>query len=202
MSVDLTARTATNFDRRAYVGHEPQQLQVGFERVQLLDHAVQDAVPTATDHDQRLPVQPTEQRQVPHDTELGEGARTAGQYDVRGAQFDHFVDALEQGRGLQLLVEVRVRGAREVSGEQLDGYADHMATDEFRHALDELLSTDKTTAIMCAEAVPWRCHRNLVSDELVRRGHEVIHILNFGSRKKHEISPFAHDAGGYLVYGN
>lgn len=84
---------------------------------------------------------------------------------------------------------------------QFRGYADHMATAEFREALDRLPATDKTLAIMCAEAVPWRCHRNLVSDELLRRGHEVVHILGFGSRKRHEMNPMAHDAGGYLVYG-
>jgi uncharacterized protein (DUF488 family) len=79
-------------------------------------------------------------------------------------------------------------------------YADYMATPAFRTALDALLESDQTTAIMCAEAVPWRCHRNFVSDELVRRGHEVVHILNFGSRKKHEISPFARDTGDHLEY--
>ena len=80
------------------------------------------------------------------------------------------------------------------------GYADHMATPEFHRALDALLASEETTAIMCAEAVPWRCHRNLTSDELVRRGWEVIHILNVGSRKRHEISPFAKDAGDHLEY--
>jgi uncharacterized protein (DUF488 family) len=80
------------------------------------------------------------------------------------------------------------------------GYADHMATAGFREAVDRLLQSDKTTAVMCAEAVPWRCHRNFLSDELVRRGHEVVHILNFGSRKRHEISPFARVDGDHLVY--
>jgi uncharacterized protein (DUF488 family) len=84
---------------------------------------------------------------------------------------------------------------------QFRGYADHMATAEFRDALDHLLDDARTTAVMCAEAVPWRCHRNFVADELVRRGHEVVHILNFGSRKKHDLNPMAHDAGGFLVYG-
>lgn len=84
---------------------------------------------------------------------------------------------------------------------QFRAYADHMTTDEFRTGIDRLLNTEKTTAYMCAEAVPWRCHRNFVSDELVRRGHEVVHILNFGSRKRHEISPLARDAGDHLVYG-
>lgn len=84
---------------------------------------------------------------------------------------------------------------------QFRGYADHMATAEFRDGIDRLLITEKAVAIMCAEAVPWRCHRNFVSDELVRRGHEVLHILNFGSRKRHEISPFARVAGDHLIYG-
>src|SRR5436309_7776084 len=74
---------------------------------------------------------------------------------------------------------------------QFRGYADYMATDEFRDAVDRLLDSDQTTAYMCAEAVPWRCHRNLLSDELVRRGVEVIHILGPHSRKNHELSKIA-----------
>jgi uncharacterized protein (DUF488 family) len=83
---------------------------------------------------------------------------------------------------------------------QFRGYADHMATEEFRTALDNLLQSDTTTAIMCAEAVPWRCHRNFVADELVRRGHDVVHILNVGSRKRHELNPMARDVGDHLEY--
>ena len=79
------------------------------------------------------------------------------------------------------------------------GYADYMQTDQFWEGIGRLLELD-SPVIMCAEAVPWRCHRNFVSDELVRRGHEVVHILNFGSRKKHEISPFARDMGDHPEY--
>src|SRR5437868_4029996 len=61
--------------------------------------------------------------------------------------------------------------------EQFRAYADYMATPEFHAAIDALLASEKVTVYMCAEAVPWRCHRNLVSDELVRRGVEVLHIL-------------------------
>src|SRR5712691_1714793 len=61
--------------------------------------------------------------------------------------------------------------------EQFRAYADYMATEEFRNAVDRLIDSDLTTASMCAEAVPWRCHRNLLSDELARRGIEVVHIL-------------------------
>ena len=84
--------------------------------------------------------------------------------------------------------------------EQFRAYADYMATPEFAKALDTLLESDLATAIMCAEAVPWRCHRNLVADELTRRGHEVIHILGPGSSKKHEMNPNAHVVDGHLEY--
>ena len=87
-----------------------------------------------------------------------------------------------------------------LENEQFRAYADHMATPEFRAAVDRLLSGDLTTAYMCAEAVPWRCHRNLLSDELVRRGLDVVHILGLGSRKKHEMSKLASIEGDRLVY--
>jgi len=84
--------------------------------------------------------------------------------------------------------------------EQFRGYADHMNTPEFSEALDRLLASDLPTAIMCAEAVPWRCHRNLVADELTRRGHEVVHILGAGASQKHVMNPLARVAGDHLVY--
>ena len=84
--------------------------------------------------------------------------------------------------------------------EQFRAYADHMASDEFRDAVDSLLASDKITAVMCAEAVPWRCHRNLLADDLVRRGIEVIHILSANSTKSHEMNPNARVAGGHLTY--
>src|ERR1051325_12254493 len=61
--------------------------------------------------------------------------------------------------------------------EQFRGYADYMCTPEFRAAVDRLLDSDRATAVLCAEAVPSRCHRNLLSDCLVRRGIEVVHII-------------------------
>jgi uncharacterized protein (DUF488 family) len=84
--------------------------------------------------------------------------------------------------------------------DQFRGYADHMATSEFQNALDRLLASDLPTAIMCAEAVPWKCHRNLVADELTRRGHEVIHILGPGASQRHVINPVARVVDGHLVY--
>lgn len=84
--------------------------------------------------------------------------------------------------------------------DQFRGYADHMNTREFSEALDRLLASGKSTAIMCAEAFPWRCHRNLVADELTRRGCEVVHILGPGATQKHVINPLARVVGDHLVY--
>jgi uncharacterized protein (DUF488 family) len=84
------------------------------------------------------------------------------------------------------------------------GYADHMETAEFSQALEELirLSRQRRLAVMCAEAVPWRCHRRLISDALVARGLEVLHILAPGRADRHELDPNARveDGGRRLVY--
>jgi uncharacterized protein (DUF488 family) len=86
--------------------------------------------------------------------------------------------------------------------DQFRAYADYMATDEFRDAIETLLTFAKQqrVAIMCAEAVPWRCHRNLVADELTRRGIEVRHIIGAGSVKVHAMNPLAQIEGDHLVY--
>jgi uncharacterized protein (DUF488 family) len=84
--------------------------------------------------------------------------------------------------------------------EQFRAYADYMATDAFREGIDSLLRSPKVTAIMCAEAVPWRCHRNLVSDELLRRGIEVVHILGPGATRPHAMNPNARVEEAHLVY--
>jgi uncharacterized protein (DUF488 family) len=73
------------------------------------------------------------------------------------------------------------------------GYADYMATDEFRSALARLdeQAQHSTTCIMCAEAQWWRCHRRLISDALLVRGWDVLH-LGLGRRPApHELTPFA-----------
>lgn len=84
--------------------------------------------------------------------------------------------------------------------ESFRGYADHMATEPFRTAIETLLNAAPPPAILCAEAVPWRCHRNLIADELTRRGLEVVHILGSDSTKVHTMNPAAVDAGGHLTY--
>jgi uncharacterized protein (DUF488 family) len=59
------------------------------------------------------------------------------------------------------------------------GFADYMTTPEFRRAIDSLLESaaERRTTIMCSEAVPWRCHRSMISDAVLARGWEVVHIL-------------------------
>lgn len=82
------------------------------------------------------------------------------------------------------------------------GYADYMETPEFARALDALIARAKEarTAAMCAEAVPWRCHRGLLSDALVVRGVRVVHILGPGKTQDHALTPFARVKGGRLTY--
>ena len=87
--------------------------------------------------------------------------------------------------------------------EAFRGYADHMETPEFGAALERLMdrAARETVAILCAEAVPWRCHRRLISDALVARGVEVRHILGPGRADPHEIDPNARILpGGRLLY--
>ena len=82
-------------------------------------------------------------------------------------------------------------------------YADHAATDDFRSALERLVARARRrpTAVMCAEAVPWRCHRRILADHLVARGHEVRHILGPERAPAHELHPRARPTDdGTLIY--
>src|SRR3989442_920933 len=71
------------------------------------------------------------------------------------------------------------------------GYADYMETPEFEDGLARLreLARARPTVILCAEAVPWRCHRQLIADALVARGEEVGHILGAARVDPHRLSP-------------
>jgi uncharacterized protein (DUF488 family) len=75
------------------------------------------------------------------------------------------------------------------------GFADYMETPEFAEALGELRALSREAgpvAIMCAEAVPWRCHRSLVADALTAHGDEVVDIMAPGKGKPHALTPWAH----------
>ncbi len=82
------------------------------------------------------------------------------------------------------------------------GYADYMQGDAFWRALAELeaLAKARRTAVMCAEAVPWRCHRSLLSDALSVRGVEVRHILGRAEPAVHAITPFVVVDKGRITY--
>ena len=73
------------------------------------------------------------------------------------------------------------------------GFADYMQTPEFKTALDELIriAQMRRTAIMCAEAVPWRCHRSLIADALVVRGIHVAEIVSRTQTRPHTLTPWA-----------
>ena len=82
------------------------------------------------------------------------------------------------------------------------GYADYMQTPQFETALEGLidLAKKKRIAIMCAEAVPWRCHRSLIADALLVRGILVEHIMSPTNRKPHTLTPFAKVRGKHITY--
>jgi uncharacterized protein (DUF488 family) len=82
------------------------------------------------------------------------------------------------------------------------GYADYMQTAEFEAALDRAieLSEVRPTALMCAEAVPWRCHRSLVADALLVRGILVLEIVSAAEPKEHALTPFACVVGRRITY--
>jgi len=82
------------------------------------------------------------------------------------------------------------------------GYADYMQTQEFRNNLETLIevAAEAPTAIMCAEAVPWRCHRSLIADALVARGIEVMEILSVKQSRPHILPTFAQVKGIEVTY--
>ncbi|WP_348264753.1 DUF488 domain-containing protein [Telmatobacter sp. DSM 110680] len=84
------------------------------------------------------------------------------------------------------------------------GYADYMATPQFAEglaALTEIASTSPT-AIMCAEAVPWRCHRSLIADAMMLNGWQVRDILTAAPAKEHKLTPFLKVIKGQPTYPN
>ena len=113
----------------------------------------------------------------------------------RGIAYSHHPDLGGRRRGLPDSPNGAWRNA------SFRAYADYMGTDEFATALDGLLdlTRGKRAAIMCAEAVPWRCHRWLISDALVARGIDVHHILNARS-EPHSLTRFAELRDGTVVY--
>jgi uncharacterized protein (DUF488 family) len=86
--------------------------------------------------------------------------------------------------------------------QSFQGYADHMRTPRFQEALGRVMETARGTrsAVMCAEALWWRCHRMLISDALTVRGWRVLHIGAGQDAQVHRLTPFAVVAGEELTY--
>ena len=82
------------------------------------------------------------------------------------------------------------------------GFADYMATPEFSEGLESLMKIagEKKTAIMCAESVPWRCHRSLIADALIKQGWLVQDIMSATTATKHRLTSFLKIKNGKLFY--
>jgi uncharacterized protein (DUF488 family) len=82
------------------------------------------------------------------------------------------------------------------------GFADYMQTQEFEKSLADLIQFARCErlALMCAETMPWRCHRSLIADALVVRGFQVEHIMSLSHSQVHSLTPFARVEGTHLTY--
>jgi len=116
-----------------------------------------------------------------------------------------------QAAGIAYRHDARLGGRRQpVAGspntawrnDQFRGYADHMASADFRAAMADLLrdAAARPTTVMCAEAVPWRCHRQLLADAAVAGGWRVEHIISESDTRPHELAAAARVSGGVLTY--
>ncbi|WP_158726811.1 DUF488 family protein [Tomitella fengzijianii] len=130
-----------------------------------------------------------------HNPQFGEEALAA---TLRDAGID-YVRMKELG-GLRHTTKASVNGAwRNAS---FRGYADYMQTDAFAEGIDRLrmLAAQEHTAVMCAEAVPWRCHRSLIGDALLVRGDTVLDIMSPAQAKPHRLTGFAVVDGLTITY--
>jgi uncharacterized protein (DUF488 family) len=142
--------------------------------------------------------------------ELLAASQIARVVDIRqfpgSRRYPHFgsgpLRAVLSGAGIAYEHAVDLGGRRRPSANSPNAYwknasfrafADYMANPQFLAALDRLVESAATcrTAIMCAEAVPWRCHRHLIADALVARGLEVIHIVGPKSNQAHVLNAHA-----------
>ena len=115
----------------------------------------------------------------------------------RGIRYEHFP---ELGGRRKALKDSRNTAWRNAS---FRGYADYMETEEFQKGAERLLHFANDAgplAIMCAEAVWWRCHRSLISDYLKARGIEIVHILDANKTEQHPYTSAARIVNGKLSY--
>jgi uncharacterized protein (DUF488 family) len=113
--------------------------------------------------------------------------------------------------GIEYVHLPELGGLRKAKGDSINtgwrnvsfrGYADYMQTDAFDTGLEQLMALAErhTLAIMCAEAVPWRCHRSLIADALTARGVEVLEIIGRGQPRLHSMTPFGQVRAGRVYY--
>ena len=151
---------------------------------------------------------------------LLEDARIARLVDVRAhpasrrhPQFCR--EALENSlalAGIHYVWEGKVLGGRRrgvkasphtaLKSESFRAYADHMMTAAFREGLNRVVEWGRLAriAILCAERLPWECHRNLIADSLVARGHAVSHLISPNQVLAHDLNKLARHDGGDLIY--
>lgn len=124
---------------------------------------------------------------------------------------EHALAALLEQSGIAYAYSAALGGLRSSSksspntgwrNQSFRNYADHMQSEEFRAGVEDLveLARTRTTAIMCAEAVPWRCHRSLVADALLVRGLEVRDIITAAAPAQHRLTSFAVVDGTRITY--
>ncbi|MDP2453591.1 MULTISPECIES: DUF488 family protein [unclassified Kaistella] len=127
-------------------------------------------------------------------------------------QFDQ--DALKKSleeNGIEYVYIEDLGGRRKVSpdskntawrNKSFQGYADYMETESFENGIKvlEKLALEKNTAMMCSEAVWWRCHRSMVSDYLKSKGWEVLHIMALGKATEHPYTSPARVLGDQVFY--
>lgn len=133
------------------------------------------------------------------------GSRKYPQFDQ-----DNLRKSLEEN-GIEYIYIEELGGRRKVSpdsknttwrNKSFQGYADYMETESFENGVKELekLALEKNTAMMCSEAVWWRCHRSIVSDYLKAKGWEVLHIMALGKATEHPYTAPARIIGNQVFY--
>jgi uncharacterized protein (DUF488 family) len=121
------------------------------------------------------------------------------------------LDASLAASGVSYLRLAGLGGLRHTTGASVNkcwenlsfrGYADYMQTDEFAAELERLmaLARQERVALMCAEAVPWRCHRSLIADALLVHGVPAEEIVSVTRRQPHKLTPFARVEGETITY--
>lgn len=133
----------------------------------------------------------------------------------KSRRYPHFADTYLQShlpeRGITYVSFKSLGGRRRPRKDSINtgwrnasfrGYADFMQAPLFEQALEELIdqAREQPTAIMCAEAVPWRCHRSLIADALLVRGWGVIDITGPSKGSPNKMTPFAQVAGNRVTY--